>query len=71
MVGVTYCEFSLVWVNGTKPGGCNTWGIVKVVLYGEFDRCKEEQGVEEKRKQVQMARTCRESQDDSDQSGDR
>ena len=68
MVGVTYCELCLVRGNGTKPGEHNVWGIVKVVLYGKFEGCKEKQRVDEKRKQAQLARTRRESEDDSDQS---
>jgi hypothetical protein len=68
VVGVAYCEFCFVRVDGTKPGEYNVWSIVKVVLNGEFDRYKEEQRVEEKRKQAQPAQTRRKSEDDSDQS---
>jgi hypothetical protein len=67
VVGVTYCKLCLVWGNGTEPGEYNVWSIVKVVLYGKFDRCKEEQRVDEERKQAQSVRGRGESEDDSDQ----
>lgn len=67
MVGITYRELYPVRVNGTKPGEYNVWVIVKVVFYSEFDGYEKKQRVDQERKQSQLTRTRRKSEDDGEQ----